>query len=187
MNVEGAAALAEAYPEAVKKVGVMVPNFPATIDYTQRALGTFPTVGWQFLDCTQTYPITGVTDFRPFLQKLKDCGAEVVFTTDTATTSRTSSTQPARSTSPHLDGHQRRLRRSFANWNVNGNADKVYFGNVFVPARGHHPRHRQRRLRRHRDGPAEATSPTRASRRPAPSCCGPPRPRRAATTSPGRA
>jgi ABC-type branched-subunit amino acid transport system substrate-binding protein len=134
MNVEGAAAIAEAHPDAVKKVGVMLPNFPATIDFTQRAQRTFPTVGWQFLDCTQTYPISGVSDFRPFLQKLKDCGAQVVLSTDTG-----NNLQNALDAARQIDFAPIWMTTSaiytstFANWNVNGNADQVYFGNVFVP------------------------------------------------------
>lgn len=134
MNVEGAAAVARAYPDAVKKAGIMLPNFPATIDYTQRVTGTFPTVGWQFLDCTQTYPISGVTDFRPFLQKLKDCGAQVVFTTDTA-----ANFENQLDAANQIDFHPVWMATSslydanFANWNQSGNADGVYFANVFVP------------------------------------------------------
>ncbi len=134
MNVEGAAALAQAFPAEVAKAGVMLPNFPATIDFTQRAERTFTTVGWQFLDCTQTYPISGVTDFRPFLQKLKDCGAEVVFTTDTA-----ANLENALDAASQIDFHPIWMATSsvydanFAGWNQHGNADKVYFGNVFTP------------------------------------------------------
>jgi ABC-type branched-subunit amino acid transport system substrate-binding protein len=134
LNVQGAAAVAQANPDAVKKVGVMEPNFPATIDYTQRAMGTFPSVGWQFLDCTQSYQISGVSDFRPYLQKLKDCGAEVVLSTDTG-----NNLQNALDAAQQLDFHpiwfvtSAVYTSSFANWNVNGNADRVYFGNAFVP------------------------------------------------------
>jgi ABC-type branched-subunit amino acid transport system substrate-binding protein len=134
MNVEGAAALAKAHPEQVKKAAIMLPNFPATIDFTQRVTGTFPSVGWQFLDCTQTYPISGVTDFRPFLQKLKDCGAQVVFTTDTA-----ANFENQLDAANQIDFHPIWMATSslydanFAKWNQNGNADGVYFGNVFVP------------------------------------------------------
>ena len=133
-NVQGAAALADAFPEAVTKAGIMLPDFPATVDLAEKATGTFPSVGWQFLDCTQRYPITGVTDFRPYLQKLADCGAEVVFTPDAAANLEN-----------QLDAaHQLEFEpiwmvtstvydENFANWNQNGNADQVYFGNAFVP------------------------------------------------------
>ena len=134
VNVEGAAALAEAFPDQVKKAGIMLPNFPATIDFTQRVERTFPTVGWDFLDCTQSYPISGVTDFRPFLQKLKDCGAEVVFSTDTG-----NNLQNALDAAAQIDfrpiwmATSSIYTESFAAWNQNGNADDVYFGNVFTP------------------------------------------------------
>jgi ABC-type branched-subunit amino acid transport system substrate-binding protein len=140
MNVEGAAAIAEAFPDAVKKVGVMEPNFPATIDYTQRAKGSYTSVGWEFLDCTQSYAISGVTDFRPYLQKLKDCGAEVVLTTDTG-----NNLQNALDAAEQLDFHPIWMATSavytaaFSAWNVNGNADNVYIPNVFVPVEDTRP------------------------------------------------
>ena len=134
MNVEGAAAMAKAHPQQVAKAAIMLPNFPATIDYTQRVTGTFPSVGWTFLDCTQTYPITGVTDFKPFLQKLKDCGAEVVFTTDTA-----ANFENVLDAANQIEFHPLWMATSslydanFSGWNRNGNADGVYFANVFTP------------------------------------------------------
>ena len=64
----------------------MQPNFPDVIDYTQRFVRTVPTRrAGTSSDCDQTYPITGVADYRPYVQKLKDCGAEAVFTTDLGT------------------------------------------------------------------------------------------------------
>jgi len=139
MNVEGAAALAKAYPEQVTKAAIMLPNFPATIDYTQRVTGTYPTVGWTFLDCTQSYPISGVTDFRPFLQKLKDCGAQVVFTTDTA-----ANFENVLDAANQIDFHPIWMATSslydanFSNWNRNGNADGVFFANVYTPLEDTH-------------------------------------------------
>jgi len=134
MNVQGAAAMAAAYPEQVKAAAIMLPNFPATIDYTQRVTGTFPTVGWAFLDCTQSYPMSGVTDFRPFLQKLKDCGAKVVFTTDTA-----ANFENVLDAANQIDFHPLWMATSslydanFSNWNTSGNADGVYFANAYTP------------------------------------------------------
>ncbi len=134
MNVEGAAALAKAYPDEVKKAAIMLPNFPATIDYTQRVTGTFPTVGWSFLDCTQTYPITGVTDFKPFLQKLKDCGAEVVFTTDTAANfENVLDAAKQIEFAPIWMATSSLYDENFSNWNQSGNADGVFFANVYTP------------------------------------------------------
>jgi len=133
-NVQGAAALAAEHPEAVRKAGIMLPNFPATIDFTQRVTGSFPSVGWEFLDCTQVYPISGVTDFRPFLQKLKDCGAEVVFTTDTAANFRNQLDAALLvDFDPIWFATSSVYEASFAEWNQSGNADDVYFGNVFTP------------------------------------------------------
>ena len=84
-NVGAAAQIAQAFPDGVKKAATMLPIFPNITDYGQRFVRTVPSVGWNFIGCDQTYPITGVSDYRPYVQKLKDCGAEVVFTLDLQT------------------------------------------------------------------------------------------------------
>ncbi len=133
-NVSGAAVLARLFPTEVKKTAIMQPNFPAVIDYTQRFERTVPTVGWEFLDCTQTYPITGVSDYRPYLQRIKDCGAEAVFTTDVG-----SGFQNMLDAAKQIDfdpvwfNSTSVYEEQFANWNTSGNGDKVYFGNPMVP------------------------------------------------------
>ena len=37
--------------------------------------------GWTYLDCPQVYAIGGESDWKPFVQRLQDCGAEVVYFT----------------------------------------------------------------------------------------------------------
>src|SRR5690606_26164282 len=38
----------------------------------------YPPFGFEFLPCEQVYNIAGEDDWKPFVQSLKDCGAEVV-------------------------------------------------------------------------------------------------------------
>jgi ABC-type branched-subunit amino acid transport system substrate-binding protein len=69
---------AKKYPKEAKKVGIMFANFSATVDTKDKSLSTWPKVGIEFLDCQLEYNITGEPDYKPFVQKLKDCGAEAV-------------------------------------------------------------------------------------------------------------
>ena len=133
-NVAGWAQIAEKFPEEVKKTGIMQPNFPAVIDYTQRFKGSVNTVGWEFLDCTQTYPIGGVADYRPYLQAIKDCGATAVFTTDVGTNfSNMLDAAEQIDFHPIWTNSTTAYEQQFANWNVNGNGDDLYLGNLIVP------------------------------------------------------
>ena len=134
MNVAGYALIAQNHPEAVRKAAIMEPNFPAVLEYDQKLARTAPAVGWTFLDCTVQYPITGVSDYRPFLQRIKDCGATTVFTTDQA-----SNFVNMVDAAEQLDFHPLWVNipniytPGFAAQNVSGNADGVLFGNGFVP------------------------------------------------------
>jgi ABC-type branched-subunit amino acid transport system substrate-binding protein len=80
--VEIASYIASAYPEQVKSAAVMFANYAATIDTKDKVLETYPPFGWQFLpQCEQQYNLGGEDDWKPFVQRLKDCGAEVVYFT----------------------------------------------------------------------------------------------------------
>jgi ABC-type branched-subunit amino acid transport system substrate-binding protein len=133
-NVGGASLIAEQFPEEVKRTGVMEPNFPAVIDYDQRIAGAVGTVGFEFLPCKIQYAISGVSDFRPYLQRLKDCGVETVMTTDIEL-----NFQNMLDAANQLDFHPVWINiptiytETFAKANTSGNADRVYFPNGMVP------------------------------------------------------
>jgi ABC-type branched-subunit amino acid transport system substrate-binding protein len=66
------------FPDKITKTAVMFGNFAATRDTKDKYLSTFANLGFEFLDCPQEYNISGEDDWKPFVQKLKDCGAEIV-------------------------------------------------------------------------------------------------------------
>jgi len=129
-----AAAMAEGFPEAVKKAAVMYPPLPAAMETVEKVEVTFPKEGWNFLDCEQQYGLNGEADWKPFAQKLKDCGAELVFFSG-----GNPNFQNVLDAAAQLDYHPIWLVESnfydqaFADWNSNGNADNVYLRFAFVP------------------------------------------------------
>ena len=133
-NIGTASELAKAFPEQVKKAAMMVAQFPVVIEGTQMFSRTVTEAGWEFLGCDQSYPITGVADYRPIIQKFKDCGAEVVYSTDTG-----NGLQNILDAANQIDYHPIWLNgpatytANFQAWNTNGNGDNLYFGNSFVP------------------------------------------------------
>ncbi len=133
-NAGPAAVVAQHHPEPVKKAAGMIADFPSIKDYVERFQRTARDVGWDWLPCDQTYPITGVADYRPYVQKLKDCGVEAVFTLDLR-----QSMLNILDAANQIDYHPLWMNATsvytedFARGNVNGNADQLYFGNAFVP------------------------------------------------------
>ena len=79
MSVPAAFQMAEAFPTEVKKAAVMYANYAATIDSTEKWQLASEQAGWTYLDCPQVYNIQGESDWKPFVQQLKDCGAEIVY------------------------------------------------------------------------------------------------------------
>ncbi len=152
-NVAGASLIAAQFPDEVKKTGVMEPNFPSVIDYDQRIAGAVGTVGFEFLPCKIQYQISGVSDFRPYLQRLKECGVEAVMTTDIELNFRN-----MLDAANQLDFHPIWINiptiytDTFAKGNTTGNADKVYFPNGMVALDFVPDGQRQRRVRRARRG-----------------------------------
>jgi ABC-type branched-subunit amino acid transport system substrate-binding protein len=127
--------LAKLFPDKVKKASVMYGNFSATIDTKDKVVQAFPKFGWKFLNCPQEYNIAGEPDWKPFAQKLKDCGAEVVYY----------SGQPYPNMQNLLDDAAQidyrpiwlvdvnAYLKSFADWNSTGNGDNVYLRTSFTP------------------------------------------------------
>jgi Periplasmic binding protein len=127
--------LAELFPEEVKNASVMYGNFAATIDTKDKVVQTFDDFGFQFLDCPIEYNIVGEADWRPFAQRLKDCGAEIVYY----------SGQPYPNMQNMLDDAAQidyrpiwfvdlnSYLQSFADWNATGNGDNVYLRTAFYP------------------------------------------------------
>jgi len=135
-SVQQAAALARAFPSEVKKAAVVYSTLPATIDTTEKVLGTYTSQGFNFLgDCAQTYAIQGESDWKPIALRLKSCGAEMVYFSGTP--------------SPHFENlldaaHQldydpvwftetNFVTPEFADWNTSGFADRTYSKMVFTP------------------------------------------------------
>ena len=159
----------------------MFGNFAATIDTKDKVVQTFPEFGWEFLDCPIEYNIAGESDWKPFAQTLKDCGAEVVYYRASRTrTCRTCSTTPPRSTTrPIWIVDLNAYLQSFADWNATGNGDNVYLRTAFYPfeqADDVPPPSSTWTSSR----PTAATPACSVCSRPPRSCCGPPPPTRAA-------
>ncbi len=133
-NVAGAAQLAQQFPEQVTRTGIIVSDFPASIDNMEKFRGSVTTVGWKFLDCIQTTPVSGVADFRPYVQYMKDCGAEVVWAGTVAT-----GLQNLLDAADQLDFHpiwitpETTYSEQQAQWNRSGHADNLYVSNSFTP------------------------------------------------------
>ncbi|HEX8804838.1 MAG TPA: ABC transporter substrate-binding protein [Acidimicrobiales bacterium] len=134
-TVGGAAQVAELFPDEVKHATVMYGNFAATIDTKDKVLQAFPELGWEFLDCPQEYNIQGESDWRPFVQKLDNCGAEVVYYSGQAYPNMQNLLDAAAQLdySPIWVTDSNSYLQSFADWNSTGNGDNVYLRTAFTP------------------------------------------------------
>jgi ABC-type branched-subunit amino acid transport system substrate-binding protein len=135
--LQNATVLAAAFPEQVKRTALVYANFAATIDTKDKVVATYPSVGFEFLPCDQPYNISGEDDWKPFVQNLKDCEAEVVYFAG----SPNPNFQNFLSSAAQLDYHPIYITETnfyeegFAEWNAQngGIADDVYFRMAFAP------------------------------------------------------
>jgi ABC-type branched-subunit amino acid transport system substrate-binding protein len=130
--------MAKLQPEAVKKVALVYANYPATIESKAKAVAAFPAAGWTFLNCDQVYNIGGESDWKPFVNNLKSCGAELVYWVGSPAPNFQNLLTAAKavgfapkawvSDANHYDA-------SFAKWNGEnaGAGDTVYVRSAFVP------------------------------------------------------
>jgi len=135
-NIGPMAILAREFPEEAGKAAMMVADFPGIASNLARFERTVPQAGWNLLgDCYTTYPILGVADFKPYVQRLKECGAEMVYTVDVEPNMQNILDAAAQlDYEPIWVNGASVASASFAKWNVNGNGDRLYFGDSFVPA-----------------------------------------------------
>ncbi|MCU1377831.1 MAG: hypothetical protein JWN29_814 [Acidimicrobiales bacterium] len=126
--------LADLFPSAIKKAGTIFANYSATIDSKDKVEPGFTSLGYQFT-CEAQYNITGEPDWKPFAQKLKQCGAEVVYYVGTPYPNFENLLTAA----DQLDYHPiwvadpNAYDQAFAKWNTSGLGDKVYFRSAFTP------------------------------------------------------
>jgi len=133
--IEIAYAMAEKFPEQIKKSAVMYANYAATIDTKDKALASYPDAGFEFLDCPQEYNIQGEATWQPFAQNLKDCGAEVVYFTGSPFPNFQNFLEAANQLDykPIYITDANFYDAKFAQWNTNGFGDNVYVRMVFTP------------------------------------------------------
>jgi hypothetical protein len=113
----------------------MYANYAATIDTKDKALASYPKFGFEFLDCPQEYNIQGESDWKPFAQKLKDCGATFVYWVGSPAPNFENLLEAA----AQLDYHPvwyadpNHYDQAFAKWNINGYGDKLYMRQGYTP------------------------------------------------------
>ena len=127
--------IAELFPEEIEHASVMYGNFAATIDTKDKVVQTFDDFGFTFLDCPIEYNIAGESDWRPFAQRLKDCGAEVVYYSGQPYPNMQNLLDDAAQIdySPVWLVDLNAYLQSFADWNATGNGDKVHLRSSFYP------------------------------------------------------
>ena len=144
------AAASEAVPGQDHQDGGDVRQLRVHLDTKDKVL-SYPNFGFEFLDCPQQYNIAGESDWKPFVQRLSDCGAEMVyFTGSPAPSENVLDAAKQIDYDPIWITDANFYDEAFAKWNTNGNADNVYVREAFIHSRGEQqpghaavPRHRQ--------------------------------------------
>jgi ABC-type branched-subunit amino acid transport system substrate-binding protein len=134
-NTAPAAQLKKLFPDKVAKTAIMWANYAATIDTKDKILSTWPPFGYKFLGCGLEYNITGEADWKPFVQKLKTCGAELVYFVGNPYPNFENLLEAAAQLDydPVWSVTGNFYDRSFGDWNTSGFADNVYIGYTFTP------------------------------------------------------
>jgi ABC-type branched-subunit amino acid transport system substrate-binding protein len=133
--VQIAAAIAREFPDKIKKTATMYANYAATKDTKDKVLASYTKFGFEFLNCPQEYNIQGEPDWKPFAQKLKDCGAEIVYFTGSPYPNFENFLEAA----DQLDFDPIYLTDAnfydtqFSEWNTKGLADNVYVREAYYP------------------------------------------------------
>jgi len=126
---------AKTYPQKAKKLAFMYANYAATQDTAMKSKSTWPKVGMVDIECDQVYNITGEADWKPFIQKLKDCGAEVIDFIGSPYPAFQNVLEAADQLDYDPDWlvESNHYDKQFARWNTRGYGDNVYVRMQDVP------------------------------------------------------
>jgi ABC-type branched-subunit amino acid transport system substrate-binding protein len=134
-NATAALYFQEQYPEKTSKIASMFGNYSATIDSKDKVEAAWKDLGYTFLDCPQQYNIQGEADWKPFVQKLKDCGAEIVYFVGSPypnfENALTAADQIGFKPIWYVDANF--YDTNFRDWNTSGFADNVYIRESYTP------------------------------------------------------
>jgi len=135
MNASPVFTFAQKFPTQVKKTATFYANYAATIDSTEKFVSAGKQAGWEYLNCDQVYNIGGEANWTPFLQRLKDCGAEVVYFSGSPNPNFQNVLDAAKTINynPMWYMEANFYDTNFAKWNTNGNADNVYVRMTYYP------------------------------------------------------
>ncbi|MCU1380210.1 MAG: hypothetical protein JWN29_3193 [Acidimicrobiales bacterium] len=128
------AVMAKEFPKEAKKAASVYGNFSATLDTKDKVEAGYSKVGMSF-SCSQQYNLGGEADWKPFAQKLKACGIEMVFFSGQAYPNGQNLIEAADQLDYHpiwlLDTNN--YLESLAKWNTSGLGDKVYLRSAYAP------------------------------------------------------
>ncbi len=126
---------AEKYPTQVKKAALFYANYAATQDSAEKAKIAYTQAGWTWLDCDQVYNIGGEANWTPFVQRLKDCGAEVVYFSGSPAPNFQNVLDAAKTINynPMWMNEANFYDSNLAKWNTSGNANNMYVRMTYYP------------------------------------------------------
>lgn len=135
MNASPLFTFAAKFPDAVKKTATFYANYAATIDSTEKFVSAGKQAGWSYLNCDQVYNIGGEANWTPFVQRLKDCGAQVVYFSGSPAPNFENVLDAAKAINfaPMWFLEANFYDSNFAKWNTNGNANNVYVRMTYYP------------------------------------------------------
>jgi ABC-type branched-subunit amino acid transport system substrate-binding protein len=131
-----ASVMADLFPEEIKKSATLVANYAATLDTRAKTLSAYPEYGFEFMDgCDIEYNISGESDWKPFAQKLKDCGAEFVYFAGSPFPNFENFLEAAAQLdfNPIYQVDVNFYDEQFGEWSANGLANNVYVRTAFSP------------------------------------------------------
>jgi ABC-type branched-subunit amino acid transport system substrate-binding protein len=135
-SVYGASKLAEQFPDEIKTAGVLWGNYPVIIDRKDQVEEALTSLGYEFKPtCSVSYNIAGEADWKPLVQKLKNCGATWVYWVGSPIPNLQSVLEAADQLDyePVWYSDTNTYDPSFAKWNTEGFADRMYFRMAYLP------------------------------------------------------
>ncbi|TDC53707.1 hypothetical protein E1281_17330 [Actinomadura sp. KC345] len=135
MNIAGLRIAEQLFPDFKEKTDVLLSTSPAVSAGTNKITGAMKEVGMEPMDCGVRLNDKGESSYMPFAEKIKDCGAKYLWSSDSPDPGQFSlleSVERAGAT-PKYVFEATWYGEMVSKWNGSGAGDGLHIGMIFQP------------------------------------------------------
>ncbi|TDC93348.1 ABC transporter substrate-binding protein [Actinomadura sp. 7K507] len=135
MNIGGLRIAEQLFPDFKEKTDILLSTSPAVSQGTNKITGAMKNVGMEPMDCGVRLNDKGESSYMPFAEKIKDCGAKYLWSSDSPDAGQFSLLESIEraGAEPKYVFEATWYSSAVSQWNASGAGDGLHIGMIFQP------------------------------------------------------